>query len=222
MVVVIFFIIYKEEMGDIPRLIIIASDSDAGALEFAQKVVKVLKVFSESKIKTEVVGAQQIFDSFVVEGYDDPSSEEAAKAYLKLRDAFPHIGPVNPALVNTRLIIRRLLREMGKDDVIIVTDVRDSAVADMLQETYNFERPFFLNTSQSLRCAEFQRRFRTVDKKDVQTYLYPFHGDRASMVEIDIGKREDLDLAVMEFVKKIWSRPPKGAEGGSLGGELHE
>ena len=196
------------------KLIIIASDSDSCAVEFANKAVDVLKNLLK-KGSMFVINAQEIFDNFISDGYVDPSSEEAAKAYLKLRESFSHHGASNPALVRVGKVLDQIVPKLKKEDVVIVTDVRDVHLVQMLEDKYRFDHLYFLDTDDTVRHREFQRKFRVPDKLDIPKYLHNFvctdsdHYDAAQ--RIVIATEEDLDLEVMDFVKKILPRPAQRA-----------
>lgn len=201
--------------------IIIISDSNTGALEFAQKLVSVLKVFNPDS-STRVVNGEQILDDFIEAGYQDTGSQDAAKARLKLREAFPFSDITCPIYQS----VFRTVEDAGKVDFLIVCETTCSKMIDVIFDwDMSSDMLLYLKASEPYRRKEFKKKFPSVPDIDIDSYLYdcdmPVSG--TALRQIDINTAADVKANVLELAQEIGLHPPtKCAEGRSLGDKIEE
>ena len=201
--------------------VIIASDSHAGALDFADRLCRTIGVHYEGSVK--VINGGKLFDDFIREGYGElAGGNEAAKAYLKLQEQFPYGSLINP----TRESLLRQVKFAERTQVLIITEVRDAKTIQALEGLTDRQTIlYFMEASPRLREEEFYRRFPGAERADIRSHLTDFVGDMEDgHTFINIDTKADFMMKGLGVARDVLliAPPPQGPLGGSLGDDIKE
>jgi hypothetical protein len=195
--------------------VILVSETHAGALEFADKLQKVLKALTEDLPTVKIINAEQIFENFMCDGFGSPASptdRHAANAYLKLREMFPFKAIYSPV----RVSVARQLREAGSVPLVIIVGVHDSSVIDAIDAVPEEGKTYwyYLNASMQVRREQFVKRFPGIAISDVDSYLSMSeddHPSKSGCTKVPIDTKAGVTTSVLEIASEILLNfPPKG------------
>jgi hypothetical protein len=196
--------------------VILASETHAGEVEFADKLQKVLKALTEDLLTVKIINAEQIFENFMCDGFGSPASptdRHAANAYLKLREMFPFKAIYSPV----RVSVVRQLREAGSVALVIIVGVHDSSVIDAIDAVPKDGNTYwyYLNASTQVRREQFVKRFPGIAISDVDSYLSmsedDHHPSRSGCTKVPIDTKAGVTTSVLEIASEILLNfPPKG------------
>jgi hypothetical protein len=193
--------------------VILVSETHAGALEFADKLRKVLRALTEDLPVVKIVNAEQIFENFMSDGFGSPgypTDRYAANAYLKIREMFPSKMIFSPV----RASVSRQLGEARAVPLLIIVGVHDSSVIEAIDAVEEAEQTYryYLNASMQVRREQFVKRFPGIAISDVDTYLSTAEDDlSAGCTKVPIDTKAGVTTSVLEIASEILlSFPPKG------------
>jgi hypothetical protein len=196
-----------------PIRVILVSETHAGALEFADKLQKVLKALTEDLPVVKIINAEQIFENFMSDGFSstsNPTSRYAANAYLKIREMFPSKMIFSPV----RMSVTRQLGEAETVPILIIVGVHDSSVIEAIDAVEGADQTYryYLNASMQVRREQFIKRFQGIALSDVDTYLSNADHDlSAGCTKVPLDTRAGVNANVLEIASEILlSFPPKG------------
>jgi hypothetical protein len=193
--------------------VILVSETHAGALEFADKLQKVLKALSEDLPTVKIINAEQIFENFMSDGFGSPgypTDRYAANAYLKIREMFPFKAIYSPV----RASVQSQVREAKSVPLVIIVGVHDGSVIEAIHAVPEEDKTYcyYLDTPMQVRRQQFMKRFPGFAINDVDTYLSNADHDlSAGCTKVPLDTKAGVNANVLEIASEILlSFPPKG------------